>query len=501
MSAPEIVNQKVRWKGGKWAYTYQKYSTAGLVDNTAVAKDWIPTGGVVLKNVTHDNYSFAKDIRVVSIWVFPKKTDRFKDPKQLILGAPDFIPAPELKDGPLQFTPIIDFREKTSPLNFSGYNTESSFTIRWMTKDPLFKDTEGASRHLFVTQTFIFTDYNNEPKHEPAGILMATRLMPIVEIFYPDENDGYIDSIRIDYRFHLKLDGALNVKGMKELNDLLRKEKRFDKKFPNQAGVFRDKDSLTHTAAELVLRTQTFKPPLSAIFSAVEKPIPIEICTTGMRQGSVVTELNRLGWDNIHWWGYRGKNQPIISAPGGTHAAHLHWRWGDYIQNLGEQFKSFVPKSVFEDETSITIAGPLADPNCWLQTIRFAITKNSQDLTPDNNIDNLKKLSSLNFSDTFTGKQPEDIEEGEDIVLWYSIQSYKSGLIYRLNKDKETKKINVSATNENSNISGKYFIHGIFFGHEPEGGGFSKYVQTGQRGPEYYPNSKNIIKNTKKWDR
>jgi hypothetical protein len=146
----------------------------------------------------------------------------------------------------------------------------------------------------------------------------------------------------------------------------------------------------------------------------------------------------------------------------------------------------------------------LADPQCWLQTIRFAVTKNLPDLIPDNDAKNLKKLSSENFSDTFTNRLPEDIDEGDDIVLWYSIQSYKEGVTYRLAREKE--KIQVSATNEKANISGKYLIHGLFFGHESEGGidSLSELVKpafTGSRQPEYFPKTKDMITKEKRWDR
>lgn len=494
------------YTAGGWEYTYDLYDEKGNVEGSMVDKGWSPQGGLALKNVYHNGYSFAKDIRVVSIWVFPKDTKRFK-PKQLVLGAPDFIQQP-IKDHQLPFSPNVSKAIK-APLNFSSYNTETALEVKWVSTKPVFEDANGKSRHLWITQTYIFSDYNDEPRHEPSGVLMAARLFPITTVYYGDEQDGYIASVRIDYRLHLNLDGTLNYKVNEVFNKLIKNNPdRFKlKNFPNQAGAFKDFDDPIIAAAKGIITKST---NASNIFSAVEKPLLLEICGTGLLNGSNVLDTNKYGWDNIHWWGFRGEGQPIISAPGGFHAAHLHWRWGAITQliNKDKQFKTGIPEEVKNyDEKKKSIEGALVDPSNWIQDIKFAIAKNISTRTPDETNSNLKALSTENFFDLFQANNlpnPENIEKGDDLVLWYSIEAKKDTTITKTTTDEKGKTL-TSLKKVNASISGKYFIQGIFFAHEAEKSNIKiANVEVGMIGTteaQYFPQNKSVILKSKKWER
>ncbi|MBA2611327.1 MAG: hypothetical protein H0U95_05095 [Bacteroidetes bacterium] len=493
MAEPKIKSYKNATTGG-WEYTYDLYDEKGDVDKRRVDKGWVPKGGLAIKNVYHNGYSFAKDIRVVSIWVFPKNTERF-EPKQLVLGPPDFIQIP-INEHSQPFSPNVQ-KPLTAPLNFSSFNTESALEVRWVSKEPIFSDKKGKSRHIVITQTYIFTDYNNEPRHEPSGVLTAARLFPITTVFYGNEEDGYIASVRVDYRLHLNLDGTLKYKANEVFSKLIKDNINLIKlkNYPNQAGVFKDKESSAYVNAITIdpVNNPSGKPFIDAtnIFEAIEKPLLYEIYSNGVIKGSTLLDDQdkQEGWDNIHWWGYRGKAQPIISAPGATHAAHLHWRWGSSAQTFGKQFKTGNPnlnELIKMNAKGNFIGGPLVDPKVWIQTVRFAVSINKDPFILNDN--NFKELSFENFEDLFIKNNIESIENGSDLIMFYSIEAYKEKKI-----QKNTEGPKYSITDEHkllSGISGTYFIQGLFFGHEAE----KKIAEAGSTKPEYVNPSKKGVK-------
>lgn len=486
---------------GKWEYTYELYDEKGWVEGSPVDKGWTPRGGLALKNIRHAGHMFANDMRVIGVWVFPKDTERFK-PKFLPLGPPYFIQQP-LAGHSLPFSPNVS-QTIDPPDNFSSFKTESALEIKWVNKDPIFEDGKGKSSKLEIIQSFIFTDYNNTPKHEPSGGLMAARIFPIIKITYGNEDDGYIDSLRIDYRFHLKLDGNLDTKPSEVYSKIIKynSERNQLKNFPNQAGVFKDEEHVQSVIK--VIRTQNRDP--NAVFSATEKPLPIEIGSIGLLNGTNIINDHMTGWDNIHWWGYRGKGKPIISAPGGFHAAHLHWRWGFLEQKIARepQFTSGVPEEVRNyDPKKLLIGGPLVCPTNWIQDVRFAVVKNIESRQPNETNSNLRELSVENFYELFqvsNNPLPDIIENGEDLVMWYSIESKKSTFIEKTSKDSNGKTI-LSRKRIPAQISGTYFIQGIFFAHEPEPVYSIKNPMVGSAEPLYEPDSKEKILKERKWYR
>ena len=497
MENKDIITSLKNYKVGGWEYHYDVFNEKTIIEGLPVNIGWIPKGGLALKNVFHNGYSFAKDIRVVCIWVFPNDKSRF-EPKPLILGPPDFIQQP-----------ITSSKQILAPSNFSSYNTESALEVKWVSARPVFEDAKGKSRNLCVTQSYIFTDYNNEPKHEPAGVLMAARLFPITTINYPDEKDGYIASVRIDYRLHLNLDGSLNHKVNQLFNKIIKNNPKYlGKNFPNQAGVFKDTETHIDAVAGAFLEGGA-----EGVFNQVEKPLLLEIASIGILDSSPYLDANksRKGWDNIHWWGYRGEGQPIISAPGASHAVHMHWRWGKNLQTES-QFKTAIPSianQTLTNSASFTIGGPLVDPKIWIQTVRFGIVENIDKFNIKT--DNLKNLSKDKYFDLFHINNkpiPRTIENGGDIILFFSVEAKTETIIA---ESKETiyypRKINsteikiLPARKVKASINGKYLIHGLFFGHEPEKESLVRlFTKLGSREPEYSPPRPKVLEE-KRWDR
>ncbi len=66
----------------------------------------------------------------------------------------------------------------------------------------------------------------------------------------------------------------------------------------------------------------------------------------------------------------------LPSTPGAYHAAHLHWRWGKYLQERHRYVKSVLPLNKSGDSQFVSktgVGGPLLDPNIPYQSIRFAL--------------------------------------------------------------------------------------------------------------------------------
>lgn len=229
---------------------------------------------------------------------------------------------------------------------------------------------------------------------------------------------------------------------------------------------------------------------------STEKPLLYEICSKGLVKGSTLLNdtTNVQGWDNVHWWGCRGEGNPIISAPGASHAAHLHWRWGLSAQTYGKQFQSGNPalrELIKTNQAGNFIGGALVDSKIWIQTIKFSVVINSAQFKVDET--NLKKLSTEVFDDLYINKNLESIEKGNDIVLFYSMEAFKNKVIPK--NDRGPKYSITEGKTLKSGISGNYFIQGLFFGHEPE----RKIKEAGSTKAEYINPDKNGVK--KEWQR
>lgn len=491
VNSPEILNESSL---GDWSFDYQLYDK---VQTRSEAK-----GGLVLKNMFHDGYSFAKDFRVLGIWFFPTDTINQK-PTFLVLGPPNFKINYFKKYNSKQGGSV-----ERAPYNFNAFNTYLQFEIEYESSQGLF----GQQTPIKIVQKYLFSDYSDSPTHEPAGAgvgliygaLIATRFFPMITVKLGEEYEGIIRSFRVDYYIHPKIDGY-TIKA-KNIRTCSADYPQGLENFPNQAGVFLDginpvtdtlqigaeyfKDSMYGfqyapggmnvpfiLSPLLAPKIKTHDPDfMTAAFKAMEKPLVLEICTTGIKDSTNVFDSanKNYGWDNIHWWGSRGTGNPIISAIGAFHCFHLHWNWNYAAQALlpgAPQFEGIN-------------GGPMVDPLLPIQTVQFAIAKYSKSKDPE--LVDLTLLSKEKFSDLFNSPNsptPQNINlpnpagfEGNNIVLWYSIEAqipegFKEGTV---------------------------FIHGIFFAHENEP---LYHPFTGSMTEEYKPNSKAQVLQNKQWDR
>jgi hypothetical protein len=493
--SPTIDSIPYRASPDGWTLSYDVYSGAGVVDDVQVTAGMLPRGGLVLRQMRHAGFSFAEHSCVVGIWVIPRDSTRFQ-PKQLILGPPHFEQNPRYAGGGEDYTPVVHSALTTdAPGNFQVYNTIRELKAQFVTREPLFADSRGTSGKLTVVQRALFTDYSCSPSHEPAGslpggALTATRYFPLLSFDYLD--DGYVQAIRMDVRIHLRLEG---------LNHALDSDNRADMLgyvlnslvFPNQAGIFRDEDAFTGQAKQVA--HGEFGP--QAGFSAVEKPLLYEVCSIGLYRGSKYLRpqprleyviggdpnddfpIGSEGWDNVHWWGSRGAGREIISAIGGFHAAHFHWRWPLHVQKApaiyGKRFQGI----------NLDRGGPHLDPSLPDQTVRFAIEKYARSHDPDHA--RWPQLSRRYFSQLFhhqNSPPPQDVNtadfygnEGDNLVLWVSTEAV------------------VPESGSRLGFGGTFLPHGFFFAHEPEPS-LPARAKTGSRTPEYWGTTP-----TRKWSR
>jgi hypothetical protein len=352
---------------------------------------------------------------------------------------------------------------------------------------------------LTISQIFLFSRYANSPPHEPSETLLAARCHPMVKFeFVPsttvDRTKMHyrVRSVRFDYRLHLFLDRHSDLK-----------TNEADLQIGNQAGLFADNDMLSPAVLKHGVA--------GAIFAAVEKPLVLEVYAPGLAMGgSVYVDETNHGvwcWDNVHWWGARGKDKPMISSPGAFHAAHIHWRWGSVGQVLRDEFPTIdnpgTPRSVINETP---ISGALVDPKIWIQTIRVGVSKYERRLDPAFESVSLADLCRPDWKWLFINQriQPDILDQGEDLVLWYSVEAYRELFIPSLVVDRASAPSLLPAdpvvTRSRSykwTGSGTVFLHGIFFAHNAE----QVTKKTGDRWSQYWPNDRAQILKQRKWFR
>lgn len=449
-----------------------------------ISKEDSGKGGLILKDLFHDGYSFATDIRTLGIWLFPKDTDTY-DPVFLVLGEPDFN---------LISSNIPNKQLSPPPFNFSRFQSTVQLDACYESKAHFF----GTEEPISIKQKYIFTEYSSSPAHEPMGAMLsftsaslpATRLFPLVTLELPNAYKGLVASFRVDYYLHPKLEGFVN-QSQNQQHSSRYPNGLFD--FPNQAGIFLDGvnplTDLIQVAGELLYYGKDepgihLTNSLQGVFKALEKPCVLELCVTAMKNSALKfpsesTDPDENGkeqyhWDNIHWWGSRGVGNNIISALGAAHAFHLHWRWG-----YGASTAFMSPQ--FQGQTYMS-KGPLVDPRLPHQTVRLALIEYDENKDPA--IINHKDLSTENFADLFINEGlPKEINtldennmEGANITLWYSVEceipdNFKAGTA---------------------------FIHGIFFMHEEEP---NFNPTTGSQSSAHWPKTPEEIRDEQKWYR
>jgi len=471
-----------------------------------------PVGGIVLEDVAHHSYTFAREIRLIGIRlnveeVTPQDTVVGSTSYFLPLADPPFTVGvveeksptaiqsqPGMKNA-FQWLQEFDdalfmksyFQNGGKPV---GYVVRADYSLPLKYVDGKWPNSEFGE--ISISQRYLFSRLSNVPPHEPSGGLEAARFFPITGFEIkpraggprePHKNRFRVGSIRFDYRLHLKLDSAFDPP-----------KPGSPQRYGNNAGLFRDEESAASIVAPTALVSDWGVSRVA--FAAVEKPVILEVATYGLWEGApligprtsgkkVVIDHAEHCWDNIHWWGARGLGQPMISAPGAFHAAHMHWRWG----GAGSGLRGTIPEidrpavSAGNDKYWWQFEGQriLVDPAVWIQTIRFAVTRNHAALNPRSSGVTLESLSREDWQSLFTGLgRPGDIEAGEDIVLWYSTEVHRETTFPT--EEEDGKFVRPAKTFRSAN-AGSVFLHGIFFAHGPERKGSKRGSDSAQHRP------------------
>ena len=409
-------------------------------------------GGIVLTDVTHQNFNLARDIRTVRVWVDTEYPDR-SDGRNLtsfVLHGPE-LPATDGR---------IDVLDSTTPgqlVNdtpfFSGFNNQFGLFASYQSTTPYLAGSVNECR-VGLVQRLLFTDYGKNPAHEPGGVLDACRLFPMLNFWFPPVRSArqpYPKYFRADYRLDINLD---NID-----EPALEENRRSGDVVTNKAAIFRDKETLPgwigqgFGAVRVLLSPLTSGGPnIEEIFAAYEKPLQYEIATWGLVHGQPPPRVTRQhAWDNLHMWpAVRSVDRWMVSTPGAFHALHCHWRWGavtgirdppgyNILAQSGE--RQFIGVGWSESE-----GGALVDPRIPKQNLRFAITWNDASRGP---IENASERDFFTLFENYRS-QPAGVVDGDDLVLWVSFEVFR----------------------EDSQIltpwTGDLFVNGFYFAHNTD---------------------------------
>jgi hypothetical protein len=478
-----------------------------------------PLGGIVLREMRHEGHNFAREVRLLGFCIEIEHVDESGNvthSKKWLrtLSASMGFTISQIRK--LEPTPILNhptWKEKfewlkdfDDALNFSdyiqdpqgtysGYGVAATFEAPTLIANLGFTDCDYAG--LSIEQVFLFSRYSDNPPHEPTGFLSAARFHPLVKYqlkrnpaFDSRKRHTRVASIRFDFRLHLYLDSKFDTKNAPQDKNTV----------VNQAGLFADRDTIA--------KRKLFSGVSAASFSAVEKPVVLEVTGPGLVQGFTdstpldIPRLDRLHkvdcWDNVHWWGLRATPNRYISAPGAFHAAHIHWRWGSVLAKVDSLLADVInalptvsgvssPTGVVDIGSHFTPGTPLVDPGIAWQTIQVAVTKNTKRFDPgQQRLVDLMDTEWETLFETNNRPAPEKIQDGADIVLWYSTEVRS-----RVTLPLDGKPTVFSAP------GGTVFVHGIFFAHDDEMTG----ATVGTTSAEHRPDSASEIEAAKTWFR
>jgi hypothetical protein len=451
-----------------------------------------PDGGIVLKDITHQQYHFARDVRVVGFWITYVKTDKVGGAIQskpesrfytLERASFDFQCVEKLAGADLDlkkqdFTKPADTKEYflSTLRHFSHFPFTYAIRAIYKSKATFFP-ANCDMRSLTINQSYLFTAYSALPAHEPTGGLTAARFFPQVNTqffasvtfnasVYPQYE---VKSIRFDTRMHLTLDTFVDTPAV-PTKPITAPD--------NFAGTFKDRETIANVPGRAA----------QTIFEATEKPLIYEIAAKGFLH-STNKLTDKTTWDNIHWWGARWETEKHligpptqsrlhVSAPGAFFAVHFHWRWGGAARDTHRLLPNTAHRTAPQFKGTITDSSPLIDPGIPDQDLQFAVT--SYDTASDPDKAPAKNLSTEDFPKFFTSKTATDISNGGNLVLWVGTTFNRTG---------------------GSALSGTHLVHGFFFAHNPEPGFVSK---SGSKSAEYFPTDEKAIRalsGATRWER
>lgn len=377
-------------------------------------------GGLVLRNVRHDRYHLARDIRTARIWVDTTPPSRpstngrdwrgGKNLQSYILNSEEL---PASGGVSILGTNASETRHPRPP--FAAYETPYGLEASFRSSVDYLSGSLNQVP-ISVTQRYLFGEYGKNPAHEPGAVLQAARLFPLLRFEFPpvaDRSVPYPAYFRADFRIDVDLD---NITESEIKRNALGPDKTM-----NKAGVFRDYDELMGLFGAGVSAVKGHTVPnsiLSTLFAFYEKPISAEIASWGLaRVGELPGVAYNETWDNVHIWPARRG----VSSPGAFHALHCHWRWGAVAGDpspsgagSGEIPAAGQPQFKGLGWTKSS-GGPLIDSSLPLQNLRFAIA-DAADTESDPN------ASEQDFASLFTKRFPRAHRAGSNVALWLSFE-------------------------------------------------------------------------------
>ena len=417
--------------------------------------DLVP-GGIVLRDVRHDMFNLAHDIRIVRVWVDTEYSDRS--------GARDFVlHGPQLRAA----APVTELRESRSAALMSDnpfffrYHNVSGLQASYRLEQPYLGGTPNEC-HVDLTQKYLFTNYGKNPAHEPAGVLDACRLFPLLTFWFPavrNVTHPYPKYFRADYRLDIALDNIAES----GLTRAVRTRQLTGTDTSNKAAIFRDNEgTVTFDQVQgAMARLAPFSSSegaqslqAAAIFAALEKPLVYEIASWGLARGNPPAGVRSSNtWDNVHIWPQRRsvRSSPI-STPGAFHAFHCHWRWGAVAGDIRER-GLLLPEAGDLQFTGMgwreSEGGPLIDPNIPEQNLAFAISLNDRD---EWRVDGNRNPSERNFASLFTrtSPAPRGVINGGDLIFWVSFEVFRGAQQVR------------------QPWGGTLFVNGFYFAHNQD---------------------------------
>lgn len=388
--------------------------------------------GYVLKDLSHDAFKFARDVRIERI--FLKSGGSLPQEVSFSLGSSAVTQVtPPQRETPPGSDPRGYFAPKIALS--AGYKYADAFGAQ--------------GQDVMLTQRYLLTAANNQPAHEPSGQLKSTRLYPLLEITLPPfvgfDTDSVIEEIRVDYRIEFALDSLkTKVSGYvpsmpfpgAPMGQIHKSSVPTGTVGPNQAGLWRDRDDGPSGL------------DVTGVFAAAEKPLMWEVIGQGITKG--VGDK----WDNVHHWP-RLPNRKQPATPGMPHGLHHHWRWFPAAADPPFPYNLALPGAGPQLEG---ISGPgsvMIDPAIQDQDLRFAITKTdlitgALSAYPNNGFDDFDALFTQN---PWRPNGPDPINQGADLVHWYSFTIRRP-------------KVEGPAPFDVPQFGGTLFVHGMFFAHE-----------------------------------
>lgn len=481
-----------------------------------------PGFGYVIDQLMHDNHPFANNIRVEAILI----GSEFRKLPPGATGPVGFERHDNFNLGMKSFgtSSIIKRTHGPSLQSYTGKDPRGFYDpqLTTATAYEISNIFDEPDQQLGIGYGLMFTPYNKTTNHEPAGILKAARVYPVVNFLSPTPSKplkdpkARITGVRVIYRIELSLSGVSSDQidaFYKEKNPHLSEDERLTEvlkaflflKGKNMAGIWKDKDDPDDPLIAAAAMAKSGKWPGYPAFDAAEKPLAFEVAASGILEGAKRATAKGTLWDNIHqWWGGINSHQELVNAgkypggmvptPGTPYAAHFHWRWGE-IYYRGSSVFGF-PSGTQKQFGGIGGAGgPMIDPKLPDQDLNFAITlENKYDVSKDitsgvyDQSTYSWKIQPLNINEPFdalltrTSGLPRFTQWGDKLVLWVDVMA-------RSNYATDIAKANANP------FEGTFFVNGIFFAHEsltlP-----AQLKLIGAYKPQYYTNTP-----TKKWDR